>query len=97
MQLVRLGALAENYFQDDPNTCVMKLRQLGELLAQQVAARTGVYIKWLRVLDPAEPPHIDHRIGHQLHAVVAPLDTLEPQQQPLEFVLPRKGPLHAIP
>jgi type I restriction enzyme, R subunit len=42
-QLVRLGALAERYFPDDPNTCLIKLRQLAELLAQQVAARVGLY------------------------------------------------------
>ena len=33
-QLVRLGALAERYFKDDPNTCLIKLRQFGEVLAQ---------------------------------------------------------------
>ncbi len=42
-QLSRLGALAERYFADDPSTCLIKLRQLAELLAQQVAARMGVY------------------------------------------------------
>lgn len=42
-QLVRLGALAERYFREDPNTCLLKLRQFGELLAQQVAARTGTF------------------------------------------------------
>jgi type I restriction enzyme, R subunit len=42
-QLDRLGALAERYFRDDPNTCLIKLRQLGELLAQEVAARVGLY------------------------------------------------------
>ena len=40
-QLSRLGAWAERYFSDDPNTCVMKLRQFGERLAQLVAAKTG--------------------------------------------------------
>ncbi len=40
-QLLRLGMLAEKYFADDPNTCLLKLRQLAELLAQLVAARTG--------------------------------------------------------
>ena len=40
-QLVRLGALAEHYFQDDPNTCLIKLRQFGELLAQTTAANAG--------------------------------------------------------
>ena len=45
-----------------------------------VAKKGGDGIKWLQVLDSAEPPHIDHRIGHQLHAVVTPLDVLEPEQ-----------------
>ena len=27
-QLVRLGQLAERYFPEDPNTCLLKLRQL---------------------------------------------------------------------
>ncbi|BAY38492.1 type III restriction enzyme res subunit [Nostoc sp. NIES-2111] len=42
-QLVRLGTLAERYFADDPNTCLIKLRQFGELLAQLAAANVGLY------------------------------------------------------
>ena len=42
-QLVKLGTLAEKYFQDDPVTCLIKLRQFGELLAQLVAANVGLY------------------------------------------------------
>ena len=42
-QLVRLGQLAERYFPEDPNTCLLKLRQLAELLAQLTATRVGVY------------------------------------------------------
>jgi type I restriction enzyme R subunit len=42
-QLLRLGLLAERYFPDDPNTCLLKLRQLGELLAQLLAARVGLF------------------------------------------------------
>jgi hypothetical protein len=42
-QLVRLGALAERYCHDDPNTCLIKLRQFGELLAQLISAKTGLY------------------------------------------------------
>ena len=38
-QLVRLATLAERYFKDDPNTCLIKLRQFGELLAQLTARR----------------------------------------------------------
>jgi type I restriction enzyme R subunit len=43
VQLVRLGALAERYFKDDPNTCLIKLRQFGEVLAQLTAAKAGLY------------------------------------------------------
>ena len=42
-QLVRLGMLAERYFADDPNTSLIKLRQFGELLAQLIAAKVGIY------------------------------------------------------
>jgi type I restriction enzyme R subunit len=43
IQLVRLGSLAERYFADDPNTCLIKLRQFGEILAQLTAAKVGTY------------------------------------------------------
>ncbi|MBL8483944.1 MAG: DUF4145 domain-containing protein, partial [Rhodocyclaceae bacterium] len=42
-QLVRLGMLAERYFADDPNTCLLKLRQLAELLAQLAASNVGIF------------------------------------------------------
>ncbi|MBX3604859.1 MAG: hypothetical protein KF788_06295 [Piscinibacter sp.] len=42
-QLVRLGLLAERYFPEDPNTCLLKLRQLTEALAQLAASRVGIY------------------------------------------------------
>lgn len=35
--------LAERYFADDPNTCLLKLRQLAEGMAQSVASRVGIY------------------------------------------------------
>ena len=44
-QLFRLGSLAERYFTDDPNTALLKLRQLGELLAQHVASRFGLELR----------------------------------------------------
>lgn len=43
VQLVHLGALAERYFREDPSTCLIKLRQLAELLAQLTAAKTGLF------------------------------------------------------
>lgn len=39
--LAHIGALAERYFPDDPVTSIMKVRQLCELLAHEVAARVG--------------------------------------------------------
>jgi type I restriction enzyme R subunit len=42
-QLVRLGTLAEKIFSLDPSTCLIKLRQFGEALAQKTAATTGLY------------------------------------------------------
>ena len=42
-QFVRLAALAERYFRTDPNTSLIKLRQFGELLAQEIAARVGLF------------------------------------------------------
>ena len=41
-QLLRLGMLAERYFAEDPNTCLLKLRQLAELLAQITASNVGI-------------------------------------------------------
>jgi type I restriction enzyme, R subunit len=43
-QLLRLGMLAEKYFAEDPNTCLLKLRQLTELMAQLVASKVGLYV-----------------------------------------------------
>ena len=43
-QLWRLGALAERYFAEDPNTSLLKLRQFAETLAQSLAARGGLYV-----------------------------------------------------
>ena len=43
-QLWHLGALAERYFAEDPNTSLLKLRQFAEILAQSLAARGGLYV-----------------------------------------------------
>ncbi|KYK46109.1 restriction endonuclease subunit R [Bradyrhizobium liaoningense] len=42
-KLVQLAARAEYYFQDDPVTAIIKLRQFAELLAKLVAARHATY------------------------------------------------------
>ena len=73
-QLDRLGALAERYFRDDPNTCLIKLRQFGELMAQEVAARVGLFtsadepqadlLRRLKVERAVPPPAMD--LFHQV-------------------------------
>ena len=40
--LVELGARAERYALEDPNTAMIKVRQFGELLAKFIASKTGV-------------------------------------------------------
>lgn len=39
---VQLAAAAERAFSSDPNTTLIKLRQLGEAMAQHIAARAGI-------------------------------------------------------
>jgi type I restriction enzyme R subunit len=43
-QLSRLGTLAERYFHDDAPGALIKLRQLGEFLAKEVAARHAMLL-----------------------------------------------------
>ena len=54
-------------------------------------------LNWLRVLGTAELPHMDQSVCHQLHAKMSLLQVFKPQEQPLEFILPRKGPINARP
>jgi type I restriction enzyme R subunit len=42
-QLERIGALGERYFSDDPIVSLIRVRQFGEMLAQLVAARSGLF------------------------------------------------------
>ena len=51
----------------------------------------------MRVLATAERSQVDQRICQQLHPLVPLLDAFKSEQQPLEFVLPRKGPLDTHP
>src|SRR6266446_274444 len=54
-------------------------------------------MNWLQVLGTTETPHIAQGVRHQFHPVVALLDMLETEEEPLAFVLPRKRPLDALP
>jgi type I restriction enzyme R subunit len=77
--LVRLAAQAEHYFSDDPNTCLIKLRQFGELMAQLLAVSSAAYnarddqhqrlkrLETLGILSPraAELFHSIRRAGNE--------------------------------
>ncbi len=72
--LVVLGSQAERYFKEDPNTCLIKLRQFGEVLAQLTAAKTALFTSpdeaqadLLRRLKfagavPPEPAELFHKL-----------------------------------
>lgn len=51
-RFVRLGALAERMLLEGLSTTLVKLRQFGELMAHQLAARAGM-------LGPPEKPQVD--------------------------------------
>ncbi len=67
----------------------------GIILHSLLAIILSAYIlNWLRVLGTAELPHIDQGVRQQFHAKVSLLHVFKPQQQPLELILPRKGPIN---
>ena len=53
----------------------------------------GFPLNWLRVLGTAELPHIDQGVRQQFHAKMPLLQVFKTKQHPLEFILPRKGPI----
>ena len=72
--LARLAETAESCFVPDPNTTLIKMRQLGEALAQTLAARVGVafgqdikQIDLLRDLD--DTLRLDPRIKDAFHTL----------------------------
>lgn len=62
-QLERLGMLAERYFAGAPNTCLLKLRQLAEKMAQSEVSQVGLYAS-------AEEKQIDLLRRLQDHSIV---------------------------
>jgi hypothetical protein len=58
---------------------------------------TILITNWLRVLGTAELPHIDQGVRHQLHTKMSLLQVFKTKKQPLECILPRKGPINAPP
>lgn len=68
-QLHRLAALAEHYFPTDPNTCLIKLRQFAELLAQDAGARAG--------LEPLRQEPFSDYLRRLSHSRYAPARAME--------------------
>ena len=57
--------------------------------------RSNKLFIWLRVLGATETPQIDRCERRQFHTVVPLLFEFKAQQNRLELILPREGPLHA--
>ena len=64
-QFDRLGALAERYFSDDPNTCLIKLRQNEGLAVQAKLPRKADTGKW-------EDRRALHRMSSKLDQTLQP-------------------------
>ncbi|MBU2115949.1 MAG: type I restriction-modification system endonuclease [Gammaproteobacteria bacterium] len=72
--LLRLATTAERCFVADPNTTLVKMRQLGEALAQNIAARLGIefgpQIKQIYLINAlAESLQLDERIKDAFHVI----------------------------
>ena len=67
--------LAERYFPPDPNTCLLKLRQLPEVIAQRVASNVGIldrpedgqYELLSRLRDHGILPYEIHQLFGKVH------------------------------
>src|SRR5262249_15955515 len=74
-----------------------KYALLRQVIARRQSFFTDIQANWLRVLATAERSQVDQRIRQQLHPIVPLLDPFKTQHKPLEFILPRKGPLDTHP
>jgi hypothetical protein len=63
----------------------------------QNAVAGCVQTNWLRVLGAAELPHIDQGVRQQFHAKMSLLNVFKTQEEPLEFIFPRQGPIDTSP
>ena len=75
----------------DANAAAIK--RYNEEQGTNIIIRQMKYFNWLRVLGTAELAQIDQRVCQQLHAIMPLLDTFKSEQEPLELIFPRKGPL----
>ena len=62
-----------------------------------VCVLTAIARNWLRVLRTAELPHLDQGVRQSFHAKVSLLHVFKTKKQPIELILPRKGPIDASP
>lgn len=72
--MVQVAAQAERYVFTDPDVCLLKVRQLSELLAQQCAARIGIHVSpedsQLRLIQRLyESRLLDSQISQLFHSI----------------------------
>jgi hypothetical protein len=66
---------------------------IGSIIVAIIGGIFALSVNWLRVSDTAERSQVNQRICHQLYPKMSLLNMLKPQEESLEFILPRKGPL----
>ena len=68
-----------------------------QAVIDHVCVLTAITRNWLRVLGTAELPHLDQGVRQSFHANVSWLPVFNTKNQPIERILPHKGPIDASP
>jgi hypothetical protein len=76
---------------------VARVPLVRQAVIDHVCVLTAITRNWLRVLGTAELPHLDQGVRQSFHAKVSLLHVFKTKKQPIERILPRKGPIDASP
>jgi hypothetical protein len=68
-----------------------------QAVIDHVCVLTAIARNWLRVLGTAELPHLHQGVRQAFHANVSLLHVFKTKKQPIELILPPKGPIDASP
>lgn len=96
-QLVRLRALAERYFADDPSTRLIKLREFGETPAQLVAAKSDLFREAQEAqADLLRPPQVRPRHSARGRGPLSPPARRRQQGKPELAITSQRAPASTV-